>query len=502
MKIRLFVLLFISLFFCPLKSYGNTNITLLHTNDLHSHLLPIDEKGNDCSKGENCLGGFLRLKTFIDEERKIDPNLILLDAGDRFYGSIFFTLNKEKNLSPIFKELNYDVITLGNHEFDEDLSVLANFIKDTNTPTVCSNINFKTNDFLKKNVVPSIIINKNGNKIGVIGVTTQEAKLSLQKEEFDILDAKEKIKEQVENLSNQGVSIIILLSHLGLNVDLEIAEQISNIDVIVGGHTHNLLSNTIEPNDGKYPLFAEHEDKSKTLVITSGALSRYVGKIKLEFNDDGKILSFKGDTIALDDKIGNNKKIDELIGADLKEIQNTITEKIATINEDINFSEGKNYCSVNCPIGKFVANAILKMENVDIVFINSGSIRAPLKKGEVIYRNLFEVLPFDGVLVKIRMSGKEIIEYIEAGLRKYSDEYRTNALLQMAGGDYDFDLKTKKVKSVNVASKEIDLNKVYTVIVPKYIALGGDSFPKKEIYETLKNTANVYLKQNLKNLSK
>ena len=132
-------------------------MTLIHTNDLHAHILPFNDYEDCVPDAPACLGGFARLDTFLKEQRHLSPEAVILDAGDRFTGSAFYTLAKSQPLLPLFQSLPYDAVTLGNHEFDDNLSETVKFFTAWPVPVVVANLDMAPAEPLAALVQPVLI---------------------------------------------------------------------------------------------------------------------------------------------------------------------------------------------------------------------------------------------------------------------------------------------------------------------------------------------------------
>ena len=230
-------------------------IVILHTNDTHSHIEPLNDKheGND-------VGGVLRRNTFIQETRREYPNTLLVDAGDFSQGTPYFNLFKGVPEIELMNQMGYDVVVLGNHEFDNGSKALAKRLKIADFKVLCANYQFK-NKQLAKIVKPYTIIHIAGKKIGFFGLLRDLKKVVLPDvyKETTFLDPIAAAQKMVDLLKNQEqCDLIICLSHLGIDPeysedisDSMVAEQVQGIDFIIGGHNHKLLKEPVIVNNTK-----------------------------------------------------------------------------------------------------------------------------------------------------------------------------------------------------------------------------------------------------------
>ena len=219
-------------------------LVIMHTNDTHCQIDPYTYK-TDVN-----MGGFLRREAAIREIRAENPNTLLLDAGDFSQGTPFFNVFKGYVEVRLMNAMGYDAATLGNHEFDNGCAALAARLKTANFPVVCANYEF-ANKKLAKGIKPYTIIERGGHKIGIFGLGANlDGYVAPQiVREVTYLDPVETARKMVAELKSQNCDLIVCLSHLGLNTDDDndylIALQVPEIDVIVGGHTHQELSDPV-----------------------------------------------------------------------------------------------------------------------------------------------------------------------------------------------------------------------------------------------------------------
>ena len=213
-------------------------LVIMHTNDTHSQIDPYSYKG------DVNVGGVLRREAAIREIRAENPNTLLLDAGDFSQGTPYFNFFKGYMEVRLMNAMGYDAATLGNHEFDNGCAALAARLKTADFPVVCANYQF-ANKKLAKVVKPYVIFERGGMKIGVFGLCVNlKGYIAPQiAREITYLDPVTCARETVAELQRQQCDLIVCLSHLGVSTnvpdnDYELARQVPEIDVIIGGHSH------------------------------------------------------------------------------------------------------------------------------------------------------------------------------------------------------------------------------------------------------------------------
>lgn len=271
--------------FSTLEASSKTKkITILHTNDTHSH---IDSFEIDHPKYPN-MGGVARRASIIEQIRKEENNVLLLDAGDIFQGTPYFNYYGGELEFKLMSMLKYDVSTMGNHDFDNGIAGFYKQLPHANFDFVSANYDFK-NTILDGIVKPYKILIKEGIKIGIFGLGVELDGLVDKKlyKETVYNDPIEVSKDIVRQLKNEDCELIICLSHLGYLYknepdkicDITLAQKTKDIDLIIGGHTHTFLEKpTVETNLEGKPV----------LVNQVGCYGINLGRIDFYFTNDKK----------------------------------------------------------------------------------------------------------------------------------------------------------------------------------------------------------------------
>ncbi|WP_047546925.1 bifunctional metallophosphatase/5'-nucleotidase [Psychroserpens sp. Hel_I_66] len=261
---------------------ANKKITILHTNDVHSH---IDAFGPEDGRNPN-QGGVARRASLVEAIRKENPHTLLLDAGDIFQGTPYFNYYGGELEFKLMSMLKYDVATIGNHDFDNGISGLYAQLPHAKFDFVSSNYDF-SNTIMDTHVKPYRIIIKDGIKIGIFGLGIKLDGLvdkNMYKETV-YLDPTEIAQEMTKILKDdEKCDLIICLSHLGYDYrnsekisDLKLAENTKDIDLIIGGHTHTFL---------KKPTVVKNSEGKNMLVNQVGCYGINLGKIDFYFDAD------------------------------------------------------------------------------------------------------------------------------------------------------------------------------------------------------------------------
>jgi 5'-nucleotidase len=460
------------------------SLTILHTNDFHARFEPISKYDSGCSAEDNtageCFGGWARLVNAVKDARARTNNSILVDGGDQFQGTLFYTYYKGKVAAEMMNGLGYDGMTVGNHEFDDGPEVLAGFMDSVNFPVLMSNADVSGEAALAGKLAKSTVIERGGEKIGLIGLTPQDTPdLASPGKNIIFTEPASAVQGEVDKLTAEGVNKIIVLSHSGFVVDKEVAANTTGVDVIVGGHSNTLLSNTQERAVDVYPVMV-----GDTAIVQAYAYGKFLGELNVTFDDAGKITEAKGEPLLIDAAVAEDDDIVARIGqlaGPLDEIRNKVVASAAAALEG-----DRAVCRVEeCAMGNLIADAMLarvKDQGIDIAIMNSGGIRASIDAGEVTMGEVLTVLPFQNTLSTFQVSGQTIIDALENGVSQVEEV--KGRFPQVAGLKYTWDASVApgegRIQEVMVQEGDsfvpIDPAKTYGVASNNFVRNGGDGF--------------------------
>jgi 5'-nucleotidase len=460
------------------------SLTILHTNDFHARFEPISKYDSSCSSEDNtegkCFGGWARLVSAVKDARARSNNSILVDGGDQFQGTLYYTYYKGKVAAEMMNGLQYDGMTVGNHEFDDGPSVLAGFMDSVGFPIVMSNADVSGEPALAGKLMKSTVIERGGEKIGLIGLTPQDTPdLASPGKNITFTDPSDAVQGEVDKLTAEGVNKIIVLSHSGFVVDKLVAANTTGVDVIVGGHSNTLLSNTQERAVDTYPVMV-----GNTAVVQAYAYGKFLGELNVTFDDEGNLTEAKGEPILIDGQVVEDEtivaRVSEL-GLPLDEIRNKIVAEAAVvINGD------SAVCRVQeCSLGNLIADAMLdrvKNQGVSIAIANSGGIRASIDAGDVTMGEVLTVLPFQNTLSTFEVSGQTVIDALENGVSQV--EEIKGRFPQVAGLQFSWDASVApnegRIQAVSVKDGDawvaIDPAATYKLVSNNFVRGGGDGY--------------------------
>ncbi len=455
------------------------SLTVLHTNDFHARFEPISKYDSGCSEEDNtageCFGGSARLMTAIEDAKGRTNNYILVDGGDQFQGTLFYTYYKGMLAAEMMNKMGYDAMTVGNHEFDDGPEVLRGFMDAVDFPVLMSNADVSGEPLLSDKLAKSTIIERGGEKLGLIGLTPQDTPdLASPGKNIIFTNPVDAVQGEVDKLTAEGVNKIIVLSHSGLNVDKRVAAETTGVDVIVGGHDNSLLSNTIEGAKGPYPVMV-----GDTAIVQAYAYGKFLGELNVTFDDEGKVIEAVGEPVIMDAAVAEDETTKARIAeaaAPLEEIRNkVVAETVEPIDGD-----RANCRAQECTMGNLVADAMLdrvKDQGIQIAIANGGGLRASIDAGEVTMGEVLTVLPFQNTLSTFQVSGQTVIDALENGVSQIEDG--GGRFPQVAGLTFTFDASQpvgSRVSDVMVDGAPIDPAATYGVVSNNFVRNGGDGY--------------------------
>jgi 5'-nucleotidase len=463
-QVRTIILCMAALFCCVLPALGaEETLTIIHTNDMHSQLMGLSPNSDYTPDGlmdDDTVGGFARVATVIEKERgRRDNPVLLIDAGDFMMGSLFHMIAREEAVElTLMHDMGYDVLTLGNHEFDLKPRGLARILtsameKGKLPPIVASNVVFDETEsaddalqalFDEGLVVPHMVMEKGDLRIGFFGLMgTDAAEVAPFAWPVTFSDPMEAAEREVAYLRDvEGVDVVVCVSHSGLRDNPEnsedelLAAAVGGIDIIVSGHTHTVLPEPIVIND--------------CIIVQAGSYCAWVGVLDVEVGDDGVDL-FDYEYVAVDDRIvGDEEMIDEIssfIGVINAEVLSpyglSYHQEIAETGYDLMLVEAE------CGLGNLVTDgirwAVDRREydpadpdtRVDLTIQSNGVIRTDIlqgKTGVAELADLFRVVPL-GIGVDDTMGYPIVSFYLTASeIKKVMEVYTT--IYPIKGSDY------------------------------------------------------------------
>ncbi|XP_071469328.1 5'-nucleotidase isoform X2 [Marmota flaviventris] len=418
---------------------GAWELTILHTNDVHSRLEQTSKDSGKCRNASLCVGGVARLFTKVQQIRQTEPNVLLLDAGDQYQGTIWFTVYKGSEVAHFMNALRYDAMALGNHEFDNGVEGLMNpLLKEVNFPILSANIKAKgpLASQISGLYLPYKILSVGGESVGIVGYTSKETPfLSNPGTNLVFEDEIAALQPEVDKLKTLNVNKIIALGHSGFEMDKLIAQKVKGVDVVVGGHSNTFLYTGTAPCTevpvGKYPFIVTSDDGRKVPVVQAYAFGKYLGYLKVEFDEKGDVVTSHGNPILLNSSIPEDASIKADINKWRIKLDNYSTQELG---KTIVYLDGSTQScrSKECNMGNLICDAMINnnlrhpdemfWNHVSMCILNGGGIRSPIDEqnnGTITWENLAAVLPFGGTFDLVQLKGSTLKKAFEHSVYRY-----------------------------------------------------------------------------------
>ncbi|GLV36711.1 uncharacterized protein CBL_02454 [Carabus blaptoides fortunei] len=410
-------------------------------NDFHARFEETTPQSTRC-KNTGCVGGFSRVYTAVHALVKNRTNAIFLNAGDNFQGTLWYNQFGWNVTQYFLNKLPTDAYVLGNHEFDQGIDGVTPFIKALNAPTVVANINDTLEPSMQGLYNKSTVIERSGRKIGVIGVILSTTNQISSTGNLRFTDEVEAVKKEADHLiKNKNCSIIIVLSHCGIEVDKKIAEEAGpHVRLVVGGHTHTFLysgSNPPGPEKprGTYPVVVTNKQGKKVLVVQASYNTLYLGNLTVWYDNNGHVQAWDGNPIYLDNRIPQDTNINNELKIWKDQVDMYGNTVLGYSQVFLNRSTRRTGES---NIGSFFADAMVdyyvdkanagSWTYVSIAIINSGALRTSLFPGNITVYDLVAAQPFGNTLDCGELTGqniKDILEYsVTPSASMYAKELR------------------------------------------------------------------------------
>nr|WP_319494111.1 5'-nucleotidase C-terminal domain-containing protein [uncultured Desulfobacter sp.] len=510
---------------------SQTKLKILHLNDVHSFLAPQTVELTFDGQSTTCeVGGMARIAGLVDVLAVNPEQTLLLHAGDAVQGTLYFTLFDGRADAGVMSAMPFDAMALGNHEFDNGDSWLAGFIRSLKVPVVSANIRVTPGHVLEHLFAPYVVKEIDGRPVGIIGMTISEVTRRSSRSGPGVVfgDEVRCVQAAVDELSAKGIGRIILLSHYGLENTLSLAGKVSDVDVIVDGHSHTLLGDLAAYGlacDGPYPVIAENKDGDPVCIVQAWSNGRVLGELDVAFKADrlvawsGRPHLVLGNQFRRKDAAGDlqpvtgvdRKKILDCISRDptlniapentavasvLGQFSSQVAEKgetiIGTACQDLAHVRvpGQVHGTQAMPLGSCLAPLVAQafyeqVPHADMCIQNAGGVRTGIQKGAIRYSTVYGVLPFSNTLFEIQMSGHGIRQLLEQALAYVIQNDAKGAFPYAYGLRYDIDARNpfgSRFSGLEVRERAsgryvpLEDEHIYVVVANDFIASGKDGY--------------------------
>ncbi len=403
-------------------------IDILHTNDIHSHV-----------------DNFIKSADIIKKQREGNKNTLLIDAGDIITGEYQYSVFNGIVEREIINYLKYDVMALGNHDFDNGFAYLKSHMQQVKSNYVLSNVKDPLHQI---GSYSSHLIKEIDNiKVGFVSFLLPYVETSIEARGMEGLNflTLDKYRKDIDELRSK-VDILIAVNHQGYERDIELANANLGIDIIIGAHSHTLLHEPTIVNG--------------IPIVQAGSFNEYIGKISFNYHDN-YISDFKAQVINLHDYIGEDHKVKTIIDKHLSKLDEKAKEVYATTATDL---EGRREIMIerSTNLGTLVCDSYLHRASalnidVDFAIVNARGLRQGITKGPINYRHLYNVMPFNKQLVVCELKGADLIAALS---NRYEFQTANLGIHNTSDGRTFFDYRT---------GKTLENEQVYRLITVDYV---------------------------------
>ncbi|KAL3174905.1 hypothetical protein MRX96_010934 [Rhipicephalus microplus] len=462
--------------------------TVLHTNDVHGRFEQITASGTRCTKqaaeAQQCVGGIARQKTVVSQAAASGANVLFLNAGDYYQGSIWYYVLGAPIVAEAVNYLAHDAMALGNHEFDRGAEGLVPLLTESRVPIVGCNVDFSEEPTLKPlQPKPSVVVERAGTKIGLIGYTTMNTT-------YLSSPGKVRFTDEAECIQAGGA---------------EAAARRRR--AVVGGHTHTFLYSGPTENgrvsgdkpQGPYPIVVDRAADSRCLVVQDFYMGKYMGNISITWNQRGEVVRWSGQPVLLDRSIPEDPDgialLDRYRDRVAQSQASVVAESKVLLDGDKNRLAGQGWPR-SSPM--------------------PGGIRASIDEqstgGRITFEDVVNVLPFGNTLVEMNVTGAQLKGLLEHGVHRHDvkGDVPPAELVLAAGLRVVYDIQREpydRVVEAHILCTEcrvpryepLEDARQYRIAALSYIVHGGDNFDfsfvkPKDMYDTGFQDAEIVMK--------
>ena len=437
--------------------------TILHTSDVHAHLLPV-------ASGSEEVGGYARIKAYKDSLEQQGHNVLMLSSGDIFQGTFFYKFFQGIPDVEFMNRTGYAAMTLGNHEFDGGQAALAEAISYAQFPVLSANIQFKKIPELQAKLKPWVIVDagpaEKPVKVGIIGLTVEnlhEIVPAVFLRDIDVIDAQVALRRCLPEVKAAGAEVILVLAHLGWDRELELFEKFPEVDGFLGGHTHLEIC----------PPAVIDGPQGHRFISQPGEWGKNVTRYDIVFNPgaDRNLEVVGAGLVSMNSKVSE----DRLMKKQIEGLWNQIQVKVnVPISETAVFLNGERSSirTRETNLGNLVADCVAQSTGAEMAMLNGGGIRSSIATGTVTIGDCLNVLPFDNYLIKVKLSGATITRIFEQVRKAALNETGFGGFLQISKG---FQVRYfNNVVLVSFNGKPLDPERIYVLATNDFLAGGGN----------------------------
>ncbi len=440
------------------QAEGPRTLTVLHTNDLHGHFLP---ERAAWIEGEPEIGGFAALDSWVQatEEERGEDNVLMLDGGDLLTGTPLTDIEVRGTLGGAMLEfmelVGYDAWVVGNHEFDKGFENAAKLVAASAMSVVSTNLDNREGGLAMPGLKDSVVIERAGLKIGVIGATTMglgHLASAATMSQIQLAPLVESIQGEMDRLDPE-TDLLVVLSHIGLDADRRLAEKVEGLDLIVGGHSHTHLS--------------APEQVNGTWIVQAGSYGRSVGQLTLSVENDA-ISAFSGEVVDLVADVVPEEVRPEMAQL-VARYSSLIESEYGQVISNAKATLGRSY-HYESDLGNWITDVLREAGKSHVALYNVGGLRADLVAGEVTVGSIYEIFPFGNQVVTFELTGTEVLGVLLDNARTTLE--KDHGCIQLSGANMVWRerMGAPEAMEITIGGEPFDPDATYTVTSNSYVA--------------------------------
>jgi 5'-nucleotidase len=431
-------------------------VTILQLNDVYQ-TTPVDG-------GKS--GGLARVATLRKKIMAESPNTLFLLAGDTVSPSVASSVFKGEQMIAAWNAMGLDYSVLGNHEFDFGPETMLARMKESKFVWLGSNVIDRRTNKPFGGMPLYVVRTFGGVKVGIFGLLTPDTATSSEPgPDVRFINPVLAAKDIVKKLRKEGAQIIIAVTHLAMSEDKELARRVPQIDVVIGGHEHELL----QSHAGRAPILKWGQD------------ARTLGRIDLNISTaTRKVESIDWAGIPITDAIADDPAVAAVAAEYEKKLDAALGQPVGQTSVELD-ARSITSRSRETNLGNLVTDAFRQAVGSDVALLNGGSIRAntTLAPGPITKRDTIAILPFSNPVVKIEVTGAVLKAALENGVSRIVEEEESGRFPQISGLSFTFDARKpagSRVTEVAVNGQPLDEKKNYSLALTPYLFNGGDGY--------------------------
>ncbi len=428
-------------------------VSIIHTNDTHSAILPND----------NGLGGVSRRKVAIDSIRRQYRGSLLIDLGDAVQGSLYFNVYKGEVEEKVMNALGYDIRILGNHEFDNGMETLAKNLATSEAELLCSNYKILGTP-LAGLFKPYSIHSIDGKRIAFMPINLRPHGMISDINTrglgyVDVIQAAQNLAWYLKNI--EECDYVIALTHIGYYEDVALLKQSTDIDMLLGGHSHTLVD---PANPDTEPHIVKNADGRDILIAQLDNGGQHIGHILFDTEHLDQLPTSKA--IAID------SRLDSLVDPKIEDMLKPYHDGVAALDTKIIGKSDKGMLQSSVELLNFMSDCAMRRgqqlaDSVQLAIINKGGLRTDMPKGNVSEGDIMTIAPFQNKYVVLDITGDKLLQTFDIMARQGGQGVSENV-------DAVIDPDTRRCASVTISGRPIDPASTYRLVTLDYLAQGGD----------------------------